>query len=183
MRKTKIIALFLILMTILSNWTPAAASSDKAEANATGSSTATLTITNPLPKATTIFLVGPENYEFYIPAGQIRTKTIEKGTYHFKYIGCLDKVTSGVLKYEDGKYEIDVKACKMIKWVIFNPSLSRTFTGELKGWINYQMTANPRQMQTYQIVAGPYEFTYSCGEKEYTLKVKPTKNKYWVMCN
>jgi hypothetical protein len=176
MKKTTILTLLLALTLFLSAWTPAPAST---ESVTTG---ATLIITNPLPKATTVTLAGENNYTFNIQASQTKTFTIETGNYRYKYQGCLDKTYTGKLAYQNGKYELNIEPCKMITLKIINPFFD-TYVSEMKGWMNYQITVKPRHTETFSIVAGPYWLSYTCGDKGWEGKVKLRKDKLWVMCN
>jgi hypothetical protein len=171
MKKTTIFSMGLVLLLVFATWAPAIA-------QATG---APLTIKNPLPKSTVVNLDGAKDYSFTVGAGQTINKTIDKGNYKVKYVGCLGKPTNTNLKLKGGKYELNIKPCKMAKWTIVNPS-SKTFTSELNGWMTYRMTVGPGQTKTFDIVAGPYDFKNACGGDTWTGKVKVGGNKTWLMC-
>jgi hypothetical protein len=185
MKKPTILALFLTLTILLSSWTPIAASTGQAQADTaatTGTAGVTLTITNPMPKATVVTLTGANHYTFNVLAGQTRIQTINQGDYRYKYQGCLDKIVSGQLDYKDGKYELNIQPCKMVNLTIINPFFD-TYVSEMKGWMNYQITVKARHTKTFSIVAGPYWLSYTCDGKSWTGKVKLRKDKVWIMCN
>jgi hypothetical protein len=170
MKKTPIVSLILVLILVIAAWAPVEAAD-----------AVPLTITNPLPKSTVVTLDGAKDYTFNVGAGQTINKTIEKGNYKVKYQGCLGKLTTTNLKFKGGMYELKIKPCKTVKWVIVNPS-STTFTSNLKGWMSYKISVGPGQTKTYTLVAGPYEFKNACGSETWSGKTKVGANKTWVMC-
>jgi len=184
MKKTTLLTFFIALTILFSAWTPAAASTGQAgTVAATAAASATLTITNPLPKATLVTLKGANNYTFTVSANQTIEKTIAKGSYRYKYQGCLGQTFSGILAYKNGEYTLDIKPCKMIKLKIVNPFFD-TYSSTMKGWMNYQITVKPRHTETYSIVAGTYFLSYICtpSNKSWEGKVKLHKNMLWIMC-
>jgi len=175
MKKTLLFTIFLALTLLLSAWTAAT------DTTTTTTSGVTLTITNPLPKSTTVTLTGENTYTFNLQANQTKNYTIGKGTYRYKYQGCLNKTFSGKLVYQNGKYTLNIEPCKMITLKIINPFFD-TYVSEMKGWMNYQITVKPRHTETFSIVAGTYWLSYTCGNKSWQGKVKLRKDKFWVMC-
>ena len=87
MKKFPLLTLFIALAVLCSAWSPAYASSGQAETIGATADTATLKITNPLPKAAVVTLRGANDYTFTVPANQTVTKTIAKGSYRYKYNG------------------------------------------------------------------------------------------------
>jgi hypothetical protein len=183
MKKTTILALFLMLTLVFSAWTPAAAFPGQVAANtATTMAGIPLTITNPMPKATTVTLEGPKKYTFNVPAGGTVNKSIDKGNYKYKYEGCGGKQTSGVLKQKAGTYALNIKPCKIAKWILYNGTKTTTYTLQLKGWMSYKFVVPPGNMKTVEIVAGAYDFTASCGSESWSGKVKVGKNRFYSVC-
>lgn len=171
MKKTSLLSISLVLLLVFTTWAPVFA-------QATG---VPLTIKNPLPKSTVVKLDGVKDYSFTVGAGQTVNKTIDEGKYKVKYEGCLGKQAKGTLKLKGGRYELNIKPCKMVKWTITNVS-STNFTSELKGWMSYRMTVGPGQSKTFELVAGPYTFKNACGSSSWSGKVKVAGNRSWVMC-
>lgn len=176
MKKNTFLPLILLLSMLLSAWSPAPAA---ASAAASGE---TLTITNPIPKAVVVTLRGSKDYTFTVPANQTVVKTIDQGKYRYKYQGCLDKTYAGILADKNGKFVLDIKPCKMIRLSIFNPFFT-DYTSTLKGWMDYQLDVRAGQWEDFQIVAGPYWLSYTCGTKHWEGKVRLQKNILWVMCD
>jgi len=183
MKKTALIALLLTLTSLFSAWTPAAASISPAADATTATTDAQLTITNPLPKAVVVTLTGTNNYTFNIQSSKTVDKTIAKGQYRYKYQGCLDKTYSGILSYKNGKYELDIQPCKMIKVKIVNPFFD-TYNSTMKGWMNYKISVKPRHVNTFNIIADTYWLSYTCtpSNKNWEGKVRLHKNIMWIMC-
>jgi hypothetical protein len=183
MKKTTILALFLMLTLVFSGWTPVAASPGTIEAVTAGTTAGLpLTITNPMPKPTTVSLEGPQKYTIKVAAGATVNKTIDKGNYKYKYEGCGGKPTSGTLKQKAGAYTLSIKPCKITKWVLYNGTNATTYTLQLKGWMNYKFFVPPGNMKTVEIVAGTYDFTASCGSESWSGKVKVGKNRFYSVC-
>lgn len=178
MKKNTLITLLILFAIAASAWTPA-----NAAASTTASSSGeTLTITNPMPKATVVTLRGSADYTFTVPANQTITKTIPKGSYRYKYLGCQDKTFSGILPYKNGSYVLDIKPCKVINLHIFSP-FATDYISTLKGWMNYQLNVRAGQWETFNVVAGTYYLKYTCGTKSWEGKVRLQKNILWVMCD
>lgn len=212
MKKYTLFTLIFICSLLFSSWTTAAAATGEqasavstraaapvatdamvssassvtasAAVQAAASSGKTLTITNPLPKATTVTLSGAGDYTIVVSANQTKTKTIPQGSYRYKYLGCLDKTYSGILKYKDGSYTLDIPACKMVTVRIINPFFE-TYTSTMSGWMNYNITVKPRHIESFEVVAGVYYLKYTCtpSNKGWEGKVRLKKNITWVMCD
>jgi hypothetical protein len=181
MKKFPLLTVFILLAILYSAWTPAAAASGQAE-TATAGSGVTLTISNPLPKATVVTLRGSDDYTFTVPANQTVTKTIEQGKYRYKYNGCLDKKASGILTYKDGKYELDIPACKTVKVRIINP-YAADFTSTMNGWVNYNINVPAGTIKIFDVIAGRYLLSYTCSNGySWSGKVKLSRNVTWAMC-
>jgi hypothetical protein len=182
MKKNTLLTLIIALAIFCSAWTPAAASTGQADTVVAAAATGvTLTIANPLPKATVVTLRGANDYTFTVPAGQTVTKTVAQGKYRYKYTGCLDKKASGILPYKEGEYTLDIKPCKMINLRIINP-FATNYVSEMTGWINYKINVPAGTIKTFSIVAGRYWLSYTCGSKGWEGKVKLLKNTTWPMC-
>ena len=181
MKKFPLLTLLLTLAVLGSTWTPVSAATGQAMGIVTAATTATLNITNPLPKATVVTLAGTNDYTFTVPANQTIYKTIAKGSYRYKYTGCLNKKSSGILPYKDGVYELDITPCHMITLRIINPHLN-DYKSTMRGWVNYDINVPARQIKSFNIVAGPYWLNYTCENDGWEGKVKLNKNITWVMC-
>jgi hypothetical protein len=182
MKKFPLLTLFIALAVLCSAWSPAYASSGQAETIGATADTATLKITNPLPKAAVVTLRGANDYTFTVPANQTVTKTIAKGSYRYKYNGCLDKKYAGILPYKDGVYMLDITPCKMITVRIINPFLD-DYKSTMQGWINYDINVPARQIKSFSVIAGTYWLDYTCaGDQGWEGKVRLKKNITWVMC-
>lgn len=182
MKKFPLLTLFITLAILCSAWSPAYASTGQAEGASGTANTATLKITNPLPKATVVTLRGSNDYTFTVPANQTVTKTISKGNYRYKYNGCLDKKYSGILPYENGLYTLDITLCKMITVRIINPFLD-DYKSTMQGWINYEINVPARQIKSFEVIASVYWLDYTCGsDQSWEGKVRLQKNITWVMC-
>lgn len=184
MKKHPLLTLFVLLAILISAWTPAAAASSAPAESITATAGVTLTITNPLPKATVVTLRGSNDYTFTVPANQAVTKTIEQGKYRYSYKGCLDKKAAGILSQKDGKYELDIPACKTITMRIINPHTAN-YTSTMTGWMNYTINVPAGTIKSFAIVAGPYQLDYTCSNGStyrWSGKVKLSKNITWAMC-
>lgn len=178
MKKMTYFSLFVILAILCSAWTPTAAG---ASAVASG---VPLTIANPLPKAVVISLRGSNDYTFTVPANQTVTKPIAQGKYRYSYTGCLDKKAAGILAYKDGRYALDIPACKMVRVRIINPHTAN-YTSTMTGWMNYTINVPAGTIKSFDIVAGPYQLDYTCSNGSpygWSGKVKLSKNITWAMC-
>lgn len=188
MKKFKICAVFMTLVLVFSSWAPALATTSvnavpqSADWAATGP--VTLTITNPMPKATTVSLTGTKTYNIYVMAGATITKTIDPGKYKYSYPGCFDKVKKGNLNIKGTKAVLKIAQCKMAKWVWMNPSAGNYVTIRLKGWVNYNLTIAPGQIVKVSWVVGTYQVTLThCGKTYHeTWKVSGNRRFLFYPC-
>jgi hypothetical protein len=141
----------------------------------------TLTITNPLPKATTVILTGTKPYTINVPQGATITKTIDPGKYKYSYQGCLNKAKKGNLKVKGATATLKIAPCKMANWVFYNADDSTPYTLRLNGWVDYYVTVGPGQVLRFSWVTDTYQATEGwCGETDnFTLKVKGKKS--WII--
>lgn len=184
MNRSKFVKIFLTIVFALSFQAPGIVTASRAAelpATAPAAAPITLTITNPLPKATTVSLSGTKSYTFYLPAGTTLTKTIDPGKYKFSYQGCLNKAKQGKLKVKKAGATLNIAACKMATWYFYNADDSMPYTLNLKGWMNYSITVNPHQALRFSWVADTYQaIGRACGKTyNFTLKVKG--KKAWIV--
>ena len=182
MKNLKAIWISLLVLLLLFSWAPAIPS------QAAGSETAsaaggpiTLTITNPLPKATTVTLTGPKSYTISVQKGATITRTLDAGKYKYSYLGCLNKAKKGNLKVKGTTATIKIPPCKMATWSWYNEDDTKTATLKLKGWMSYNVSVPPGQVVIVSWVADKYQTTLvSCGKTHnYTLKVSGKKS--WII--
>ena len=172
------------LLLVVTSWTPALAKTNRVAElqSATAASTSiTLTITNPLPKATTVTLTGTKAYTINVPQGATITKTIDPGKYKFSYQGCLNKAKKGSLKVKRATATLKIPPCKMATWIWYNEDDSKPATIRLRGWMNYSVTIGPGQVMSFSWVADKYQATLTACGKTYdgTWKVKGKKS--WII--
>lgn len=136
-----------------------------------------LTITNPLPKPTTVTLTGNRSYTIYVAAGATITQNIDAGKYKFSYPGCLGKVKKGNLKLKKTTAMLKITPCKMANWSFRNADDTMPTTITLRGWVNYTAIIPPGQTMRYTWVADTYSaVVVACGETyNETWKVKGKK--------
>jgi len=94
MTKTRIVTIILLTAFVVAFQAPAMFTTTRAAelpATEAAVSSITLTITNPLPKATTVTLTGKKSYTINVQQGATITRTIDPGKYKFSYQGCLNK--------------------------------------------------------------------------------------------
>jgi hypothetical protein len=180
MKKTRYLIITLVLMLLVTSWSPELVTTGWA-APALASNPITLTITNPLPKATVVTLTGTKAYTISVPQGATITKTIEAGKYKYSYQGCLNKAKKGNLKVKGATAALKIAPCKMATWVWYNADDSRPATIRLKGWVNYSVSVGPGQVLSFSWVADTYQATFvACGETyNETWKVKGKKS--WII--
>jgi len=122
-------------------------------------------ITNSVPKATVVTLVGPTTLTINVSAGQTVNKSIPKATNRYTYAGCLGAKKSGPLKMKTGQYVLPIKACKMATWTFFNADDTTKYRFSFMGWMTNTGTVSPGQVKTFTFVAGTYQTTrYWCGK-------------------
>lgn len=174
MKISKKLAILLLAILILSSWAPAQAATG---ASAPASGPIVLTIVNPLPKATTVTLTGPQALTIRVSEGGSVQRTISAGKYQYSYQGCLGKTKTGNLKIKGATGTLSIPACKMATWVFYNLDKKTPFTLTLKGWMTYNVTVAPGGMQIFNWVAGEYDATVKvCGRTYYeTWKIKGKK--------
>lgn len=152
-----------------------------AQANQAASAPIALTITNPLPKPTTITLTGPRSYTIYVPAGATITQNIDVGKYKFSFAGCLGKTKKGNLKVKKTAAVLKIPPCKMANWSFYNADNVMPATITLKGWMSYTVTVSPGQVMRFSWVADKYQATVrSCGDT-YNFTWKVSGKKAWII--
>lgn len=157
MKKRSLAAIILVLALVLAAWVPGQTISAAA-------TQMTLTITNPMPKGTTVTLSGPRSYTISVGPGGSVSQAIDAGKYKYSYAGCLGKVKTGNLKSKGGTASLAIPACKMANWVLYNSDSSQSVTLTLRGWVNYSETIGPKQVKVVSWVAGSYQATLRrCG--------------------
>lgn len=188
MNKSRFLLVTLALILLATSGLPGAGATVRAaspDATLLATVPITLTITNPLPKATTVTLTGTKPYTFNVPQGATITKTLEPGKYKYAYNGCLNKAKKGNLKVKAGKADLKIPACKMATWTFFNADDTHGFTLRLNGWVDYSVSIGPGQIKQVSWVADTYQATHNwCGKTDtFTWKVKGKKS--WVIkpCN
>jgi len=178
MKKFKVIPVLLALVLAFSSWVPALATDVVAASPenlvAATSGPITLTITNPMPKATTVTLTGTKSYNILVPKGATITKTIDAGKYKYTYAGCLGKLKKGSLKVKGTTAALKIAPCKMAKYGFFNTDKTHTYYVKLKGWVSYSESVGPGQIKIFSWVAGTYQVTETyCGHTNtFTVAVK-----------
>lgn len=171
--KRSVLAIFIVLALVLAAWAPEQTISAAA-------TQMTLTITNPMPKGTTITLSGPRSYNISVGPGGSVSQLIDAGKYKYSYAGCLGKVKTGNLKSKGATASLAIPPCKMATWVFFNPDKSQPVTITLRGWVNYSETVGPGQIKAYSWVAGNYQMTIRRCGKSSTFPVNVKGKKSWV---
>jgi hypothetical protein len=173
MKKSTFFGLVMILMLVVSSWVPAEASqsTERVEASTVG-----LTITNKMPKATTVNLTGASNYTIYVNTGATVTKNINGGAYKYSYAGCGGKIKKGALKIKGSTASLVIPACGMLTLTIVNQT-SQAFSWKLTGWMNYNINVGAGQTKTVQLVSGTYDGEMKVCGKTYTAKWKVGKGK------
>jgi hypothetical protein len=188
MKKTSFLILSVLLALLVTSISPAVSTTGLAAgpaAPALAKTPITLTITNPLPKATTVNLTGAKPYTINVPQGATITKTLEPGKYKYTYLGCLNKAKKGNLKTKGATAALKITPCKMATWSFFNADDTHYSTLRLNGWVDYSITVGPGQFIRVSWVADTYKVTHNwCGKtNNFTWKVKGKKN--WIIkpCN
>jgi len=184
MKNLKLKTLLLVLVFVVALQAPAMVTPGRAAelpTSVSASGPVTLTITNPLPKATTVILTGTKPYTINVPQGATITKTIDPGKYKYSYQGCLNKAKKGNLKVKGATATLKIAPCKMATWTWYNADDSKPATIRLKGWVNYSVTVGPGQILSFSWVADKYQFTLVACGKTYneTLNVKGKKS--WIV--
>jgi len=184
MKTLKFKSLFVVAVFLLALRAPAMVTPGRAAELATSVSASgpvTLTITNPLPKATTVTLTGTKPYTINVPQGATITKTIDPGKYKYSYQGCLNKAKKGNLKVKGAIATLKIAPCKMANWVFYNADDSTPYTLRLNGWVDYYVTVGPGQILRFSWVADTYQATEkACGDTyNFTWKVKGKKS--WIV--
>lgn len=184
MTKTRIVTIILLTAFVVAFQAPAMLTTTRAAelpATEAAVSSITLTITNPLPKATTVTLTGKKSYTINVQQGATITRTIDPGKYKFSYQGCLNKAKKGNLKVKKVTATLKIAPCKMATWIWYNADDSRPATIRLKGWVNYSVTVGPGQVLAFSWVADTYQATIvACGKTiNETWKVKGKKS--WII--
>jgi hypothetical protein len=184
MKNTKLLMKILVLLSLVVFQVPGMAAPGLAageESSATATATIALTITNPLPKATTVTLSGPRSYTLYVPAGATITQNIDAGKYKYGYSGCLGKVKKGNLKLKKTTATLKIAACKMANWSFYNEDAATPVTITMKGWMNYSVNIGPRQRVRVSWVADKYQATmHACGEI-HNFPWKVSGKKWWII--
>jgi hypothetical protein len=184
MKHIKLLSILLVFVFVAAfqapAMVPAARAAGTADLAAAGSPIA-LTITNPLPKATTVTLTGPKSYTFAVPKGATITKNIEAGKYKYSYQGCLNKAKKGNLKVKGTTAALKIPPCKMAIWSWYNEDDSKPATIKLSGWVSYSVTIGPGQVQTVSWVADTYQFTLTACGKTFNERVKVQGKKSWII--
>ncbi len=181
MKRMDILGLMLVFVIAFTSFAPAPSSLVVTAVEAASTTPINLTITNPLPKATTVTLDGTRSYTIYLPKGAIITKKLDAGKYKFTYNGCLGKKKTGNLKVKAGVSTLLIAACKTATWVFVNPSShTQTVTISLRGWMSYNESIAPGQTKVFSWVVDTYEVTLKhCGTTyNETWRVKGKKG--WV---
>lgn len=187
MKKMRIFVVLLALVLVFSSWAPAlatnAVNTNPQSAAAASTGPLTLTIKNPLPKATTVTLTGPKTYNIYVNAGATLTKTIDAGRYKYTYAGCFGKMQKGNLKVKGTTADLKITACKMANWRFTNFTSSYVSI-RMKGWVNYFVSIAPGQTVKVSWVSGTYQATLKfCGKSVDTAwKVSGNKGWYFPPC-
>jgi hypothetical protein len=184
MKKIRYLIISLVLMLLVTSWSPSLVTTGWAAgeaAPAAASTPITLTITNPLPKATTVTLTGAKPYTINVPQGATITKTIDPGKYKYSYLGCLNKAKKGNLKTKGTTATLKIAPCKMAMWTFFNADKSQPYTLRLNGWVDYFVTVGPGQVLRFSFVADTYQATEkACGDTyDHPWKVKG--KKAWIV--
>ena len=175
-RTTQLIFVVLVLVSFAAAfWVPAQTSL------AAAAGPVTLTITNPLPKATTVTIDGARDYTIYVPKGATITKTIDAGKYKYSYLGCLNKPKKGNLKVKGSAAALKIPACKTATWVFFNEDATKPATISLQGWMTYNVTLPPRTLVTFNWVADKYQVTVRACGKTYNESWNVKGKKGWVI--
>ncbi len=184
MKKVGIFVWCLALILALSSWAPALATTNvaanPASADAAVTGPITLTINNPLPKATTVTLTGPKTYTIYVTKGATITRTIDAGKYKVSYAGCLGKPVKGNLKVKGIVATLNIKPCKMANWIWTNPKNSSYVTIRLNGWVSYNVSLAPGQTVRVSWVAGKYDVTFKHCGKTFNEKWNVSGKKSWI---
>jgi hypothetical protein len=184
MKKYTIFCLFILFALVVTSWAPAQATTvSPAKPAAVDAASAPLTITNNMPKATTVSLKGPKDYSFYVTQGATINKNIESGTYKYSYAGCGGKVKKGNLKAKKGVYALVIPACPSMTWTINNLS-SKPFSVKLTGWLNYNVYVAGGQSKSYTIVSAKYDATMTmCGTTASgTMKFGKGRTTWTIRC-
>ena len=184
MKNLKLFSVFLVLVFVAAFLAPAMVTPVQAAGvptMASASSSITLTIANPLPKATTVTLSGPKSYTINLPKGATINKTIDPGKYKYSYLGCLNKAKKGNLKVKGDTATLKIVPCKMAYWSWYNEDNTKPATIKLTGWVNYSVTIGPGQIQTFSWVADSYQFTLTACGKTISEKVKVQGKKSWII--
>jgi hypothetical protein len=185
MNKTHLLGLFLALSVVLTSLAPApiAAGSltySQGPAAATPATYITLTITNNMPKPTTLTLSGTAGYTIYLANGASTTRKIAPGRYKYDFAGCLGKVKKGNLKVKANVATLTIGACKVATILLINFDKSRSASVSLKGWMSYNESIGPRQSKIVSWVADNYAakvrfcgFTFNMDLKVRGRKIMP----------
>lgn len=184
MKNLKFKALFVVLVFVVALPMPAMVTPGQAAelpALASASGPVTLTITNPLPKVTTVTLTGTKPYTINVPQGATITKTIEAGKYKYSYQGCLNKAKKGNLKVKGATAALKIAPCKMATWSFYNSDKSHPYTLRLNGWVDYSVTVSPGQLVQFSWVTDDYQATENWCGKTYNFTWKVKGKKGWII--
>ena len=184
MKNLKFKTLFFVLVFVVALKAPAMVTPGQAAelpALASASGPVTLTITNPLPKATTVTLTGTKPYTINVPQGATITKTIDPGKYKYSYQGCLNKAKKGNLKVKGATAALKIAPCKMAMWSFYNSDKSHPYTLRLNGWVDYSVTVSPGQLVRFSWVTDNYQATENWCGKTYNFTWKVKGKKGWII--
>jgi len=184
MKNPKFISLFVVAAFLLAFRAPAMVTPGQAAellTSASASAPVTLTITNPLPKATTVTLTGAKPYTINVPQGATITKTIDPGKYKYSYQGCLNKAKKGNLKVKGATAALKIAPCKMAMWSFYNSDKSHPYRLRLNGWVDYSVTVNPGQLVQFSWVTDNYQATENWCGKTYNFTWKVKGKKGWII--
>jgi len=184
MKNIKLFSVFLVFVFVAAFWAPAMVTPGQAAGlptMASASSSITLTITNPLPKATTVTLTGPKSYTINLPKGATINKAIDPGKYKYSYLGCLNKAKKGNLKVKGATATLKIVPCKMATWSFYNADDSKPYTLSLKGWVSYSVTVGPGQVMIFSWVADIYQATEKACGKTNNFPLKVNGKKAWMI--
>ena len=184
MKNIKLFSVFLVFVFVVAFRAPALVTSGQAaspQSLAAADTSISLTITNPLPKATTVTLTGPKSYTINLPQGATVTKSIEPGKYKYSYLGCLNKAKKGNLKVKGATATLKIVPCKMATWSFYNADDSTPYTLSLKGWVSYSVTVGPGQVMIFSWVADAYQAVEKACGKTFNFTWKVNGKKSWIV--
>jgi hypothetical protein len=179
MKKSTIVYLFLMFALVFTSWAPVQAKNyPNIPQEVENAASLSLTISNHMPKATTVNLTGPGNYAFYVNPGATISKTIKSGPYNYSYVGCGGVTKNGKLKFKKGAAVLNILPCPISKAYFYNKS-SVPVKLKLTGWMNYNFSIEPRAGLWASFVAGVYKVELNCGGKISTFSYKFRKGTIW----